>query len=38
MGYKVKELSESGLNKSQIHRETGLDRGTIRRYLSMSES
>ena len=38
MWYKVKELSESGLNKSQIHRETGLDRGTIRRYLSMSES
>ncbi len=37
MWYKVKELFESGLNTSQIHEETGLDRGTVRKYRSMSE-
>ena len=29
MWYKVKELWEEGLNKSQISRELGIDRGTI---------
>lgn len=38
MWYKVKELWETGLNKSQIHRELGIDRGVVRRYLQMSES
>lgn len=38
MWYKVKELWETGLNKSQIHRELGIDRGVVRRYLAMSES
>jgi len=37
MWYKVKELFESGLNISQIHVETGLDRGTVRKYRSLSE-
>lgn len=37
MWYKVKELVESGLNISQIHVETGLDRATVRKYLSLSE-
>ncbi|MBB5441395.1 transposase [Pedobacter sp. AK017] len=37
MWYKVKELFETGLNISQIRKETGLDRGTIRRYLNMDE-
>jgi len=37
MWYKVKELSESGLNISQIHYETQLDRATVRRYLMLSE-
>jgi transposase len=37
MWYKVKELKETGLNKSQISREVGIDRGTVRTYLSMSE-
>lgn len=37
MWYKVKELFESGLNISQIRIETGLDRGTIRKYRSLSE-
>lgn len=38
MWYKVKELIETGLNNSQIRRETGLDRGTIRKYRELSES
>ncbi|MBT2620622.1 hypothetical protein [Chryseobacterium sp. ISL-6] len=37
MWYKVKELKGSGLNISQIHVETGLDRATVRKYLSLSE-
>ena len=37
MWYKVQELTEQGLNKSQIKVETGLDRATIRRYLQMKE-
>ena len=37
MWYNVKELIESGLNNSQIHKETGLDRGTVRKYRLMSE-
>jgi transposase len=37
MWYKVKELKLTGLNKSQISREVGIDRGTVRTYLSMSE-
>lgn len=37
MWYKVKQLHENGLNKSQIRYETGLDRKTIRRYLSLTE-
>lgn len=37
MWYKVKELSEQGLNKSQIACQTGLDRSTVRKYLKMDE-
>lgn len=37
MWYKVNELWKKGLNKSQIRRELGLDRSTIRKYLSMGE-
>lgn len=37
MWYKVKKLKESGLNISQIQVETGLDRATVRKYLSFSE-
>ena len=38
MWYKVKDLYENqGLNKSQIAKELGVDRGTVRRYLSMDE-
>ncbi len=37
MWYKVKELKSSGLNKSQISQEVGIDRGTVRTYLSMNE-
>jgi transposase len=37
MWYKVQELTEQGLNKSQIRRETGLDRATIRNYQRMDE-
>lgn len=37
MWYKVKELRASGLNKSQISREVGIDRQTVRRYLTMDE-
>lgn len=38
MWYKVQELTERGLNKSQIRLETGLDRATIRKYLQMEEA
>ena len=38
MWYKVKELFSKGLNKSQISRKLGIYRGTVRRYLSMSET
>jgi transposase len=37
MWYKVNELNSKRLNKSQISRELGLDRATVRRYLGMSE-
>ena len=37
MWYKVQELTEQGLNKSQIKRETSLDRATIRKYQQMDE-
>jgi len=36
MWYKVKELSEKGLNKSQIAQELSIDRKTIRKMLSLS--
>jgi len=38
MWYKVKELREKGLNKSQISTETQLDRATVRKYLQMTEN
>lgn len=38
MWNKVRELNSFGLNNSQISRELGLYRGTVARYLSMSES
>lgn len=38
MWYKIKELSEQGLNQSQIKLELGIDRGTIRKYLLMNEN
>ncbi len=38
MWYKVKELSAEGLNQSQIKLELGIDRGTVRKYLLMSEA
>ncbi len=37
MWYKVKELSEKGLNKTQISLEVGIHRKTVRKYLAMSE-
>jgi transposase len=37
MWYKVKELFEKGLNKSQISIEVGIHRKTVRKYLSMRE-
>jgi transposase len=37
MWYEVQKLTASGLNKSQIKRETGLDRATIRKYQQISE-
>jgi transposase len=37
MWYEVQKLTSSGLNKSQIKRETGLDRATIRKYQQISE-
>ena len=38
MWYKIKELYSKGFNKSQISEELDLDRGTVRRYLLMSEA
>jgi transposase len=38
MWYKVKELNRKFLNKSQISKELGIDRATVRSYLSMNES
>lgn len=37
MWYKVKELFEKGLNKTQISEEVGIHRKTVRKYLSMTE-
>jgi transposase len=37
MWYKVKELREGKLSKSQISRELGVDRATVRKYLEMGE-
>jgi len=37
MWYKVKELTEKGLNKTQISLELGIHRKTVRKYLCMSE-
>lgn len=37
MWYKVTNLFSKGLNKSQISRKLGIDRGRVRRYLLMSE-
>ena len=36
MWYKIKELIEKGSRQSQICRETGLDKKTVRRYQKMS--
>lgn len=38
MWYKVKELSDKGLSKSQISRMLSLDRATVRKYKSMDEA
>lgn len=38
MWYKVKELKSKGLNKAQIARCLGINRNTVRKYQSMSES
>jgi transposase len=38
MWYRVKALREKGLNKSQISKELGIDRGTVRKYIKMDES
>ena len=37
MWYKVRELRGQGLSKSRISRELELDRGTVRKYIEMSE-
>lgn len=37
MWYKVRELFEKGLNKTQISLELGIHRKTVRKYLSLSE-
>jgi hypothetical protein len=37
MWYKVKELGHQNLSKSRVSRELGLDRGTVRKYIEMSE-
>jgi transposase len=38
MWHKVKELNDEKLSKSQISRQLGIDRATVRKYLSMNES
>ena len=38
MWHKVKELRSKGFNKSQISREVGIHRKTVRNYLKMSEA
>ena len=38
MWYTVRQMWEKGFNKSQISRELGIDRGTVRKYISMEES
>jgi len=38
MWYEVQELHSQGYNKSQISRQTGLDRSTVRKYLQMNEN
>jgi len=38
MRYKVKELRKLGLNKSQISRSLGIDRGTVRKYSDLEEA
>ena len=38
MWYEVQKLEQIGLNKSQISRQTNLDRSTVRKYLLMDES
>ena len=38
MWYEVQKLTRQGLNNSQIHRETGLDRSTVRKYQKMEEN
>lgn len=37
MWYEVQELKNQGFNNSQISRQTGLDRATVRKYLQMKE-
>lgn len=37
MFYKVKEMDSKGLSKSRISRELQIDRGTVRKYLALSE-
>ena len=37
MWYKVTELNSKGFNKSQISKAVGIDRSTVRKYLSMVE-
>jgi hypothetical protein len=37
MWYKVQELHGNSFNKSQISRELGIDRATVRKYLGISE-
>lgn len=38
MWYKVKELREKQFNNSQISRELGIDRNTVRKYLQLGEA
>ena len=38
MWYKVHRLNDQGLNKSQISKELEMDRGSVRKYLRMSEA
>ncbi|QZE13924.1 IS21 family transposase [Halosquirtibacter laminarini] len=37
MWYKVKEMHESGFNKSQISAKLGIDRATVRKYINTKE-